>query len=237
MLIAGLYLIMDYSQSYIPEFITMLAMGSIMIPVLSIVLLGIAVLIWPRKRRALEQMQVIQTKKYTHWYLILAAFLLLPYANLALTNPFFSAGSINIGQAERMLTRLLSNTYYAFNLKDEDALFDILAQNVSGDLVGDIYLNSRRRLNAGVRQGSEVKVREVKILSLDHADAGRATSDGITYQGKWMVTARVRHLQHIHHRQNIYSGLIRVRREENRWKIEHMELLSEDRVIISGSSG
>jgi hypothetical protein len=47
------------------------------------------------------------------------------------------------------------------------------------------------------------------------------------------VTARVRHWQHVHDRQNIYLGTLAIGVENDRWKISDLELLSEEREIVS----
>jgi hypothetical protein len=56
------------------------------------------------------------------------------------------------------------------------------------------------------------------------------------YPCKWVVTARVKHWQHIHDRQNIYVGTLTIRVENDRWKIGELELLSEEREILSWKS-
>ena len=43
--------------------------------------------------------------------------------------------------------------------------------------------------------------------------------EGFSYDCRWAVTARVQHLQHVHHRQNIYNGVLTLQSEGGRWKI------------------
>ncbi|MFC2172023.1 hypothetical protein ACFLU6_05255 [Acidobacteriota bacterium] len=57
-----------------------------------------------------------------------------------------------------------------------------------------------------------------------------------TYPCSWIVTARVKHWQHIHNRQNKYVGELTIQVEENRWKIARLVLLSEERVILPWQS-
>ena len=122
-------------------------------------------------------------------------------------------------------------------MDDESHLYQQLSNSVTGDLVTNIYLDSRRRLTAGVRQGGEVLVRDVSVLSVGEQVAGTNPVEGFTYESKWTVTARVKHLQHIHHRKNIYTGKLKILVEDEQWKIANIELKSEDRVIVPGSSG
>jgi len=107
-----------------------------------------------------------------------------------------------------------------------------LSQNVSGDLVADIYLDSRRRLKAGTRKGAEVTVKDVSVVAVGNGVEGIDPKEGFSYGCKWIVTARVKHWQHIHHRQNIYSGILTIRIDDERWKIVRLELESAERVIL-----
>jgi hypothetical protein len=120
----------------------------------------------------------------------------------------------------------------AFNLKDENAAFDNLEANLSEDLVADVYLDSRRRLTAGTRQGAKVTVKDVSVMSVEAVTSALKGQKSFTYPCKWIVTARVQHLQHIHDRQNIYLGELTIRVEDDRWKITRLILKSEERVIL-----
>ena len=51
---------------------------------------------------------------------------------------------------------------------------------------------------------------------------------------EWVVVARVRHLQHVHHRENRYTGRLQIRVYDGQWKIEQVDLESEERAIVSG---
>ena len=121
---------------------------------------------------------------------------------------------------------------HAFNLPGEDAAFDRLERNLSEELVPGVYLDSRRRLTAGTRKGAEVTVKDVSVISVDVPIAFNLGDRSFTYPCKWVVTARVKHWQHIHDRQNKYVGELTIRVENDRWKISHLELLSEEREVV-----
>ena len=222
----------DYRVWFETEVATGAALGRLTIPLVSVILMVAAVLLWPRRGRVARELGVSLTRRTTHWLVLGAAFLLLPFGNLTVRNPFFEPHAPQGEDARRVVVSVLSATYHAFNLADEDELYDTLADNVTGDLVDDIYLDSRRRLQAGTREGAEVTVRDVSVLEigepLELADARR----GYSYDCRWVVTARVRHLQHVHHRQNIYNGLLTLKVDDDRWKISGVELESEDRVVV-----
>ena len=207
-----------------------IAMGLVRIPVLTILFLLAALFAWPRRTRF--QAEPIH-KPWLHWVLLGASFILLPHGDWRVDNPFYTPRAPTTIEAKRIMTTILSDTYQAFNVTDESDAFDRLARNVSENLVANVYLDSRRRLTAGTRKGAEVTVKDVSVMSVDEP-VGVATADqSFTYPCKWIVTARVKHSQHIHDRQNVYVGELTIRIEDERWKIARLNLLSEERVVFS----
>jgi hypothetical protein len=213
------------------EVATDAALGLIRLPVLALALAALAVLLWPRRRRVADALGLERRSRGWHWVSLGAALLLLPFGTIAVANPFFEPEAPRGDEARRVVSRVLSDTYRAFNLTDEEALYDRLARSVSGELVDEIYLDSRRRLMAGTREGTEVTVRDVGVLEIgEPLDA--AAGGGYSYDCRWSVVARVQHLQHVHHRNNIYNGVLTLRADGGRWKITGVELHSEDRVVV-----
>ena len=225
--------LVEYRQWVGEELAADATMGFVRLPALLILLLLAALVLWPRKRRF--RPATAEKGVPLHWGLVLLALLTVSVAGVRVRNPFHAARAPTAAEAKPIVAMLLTDTYQAFNLADEDAAFDQLARNLSEDLVPVVYLDSRRRLTAGTRQGAEVTVKDVRVMSVE-APIAAASSDGtLTYPCKWVVTARVRHWQHIHDRQNIYLGTLAIRVENDRWKISDLELLSEEREIVSGA--
>ena len=83
------------------------------------------------------------------------------------------------------------------------------------------------------RQGAEVTVKDVSVMSVEESEHGPDKNQTFTYACKWIVTARVKHWQHLHDHQNVYVGELTIRIEEERWKIARLNLLSEERVVLS----
>jgi hydrogenase/urease accessory protein HupE len=208
------------------------ALGLLRLPLLAPLLLVAAAVVWPRRRRVLQELNIESRAKVTHWVLIGLAFFAVPIGTVTARNPFFEPAAPSGNDARRVMSQVLWNTYHAFNLTDEDELYDRLSQNVTGDLVDDLYLDSRRRLTAGTREGAEVTVRDVNVVEVDDSAESTDLETGFAYTCRWVVTARVRHLQHVHHRQNIYNGRLTIRADGDRWKIARVELTSEDRVVL-----
>jgi len=226
----------EYRTWFEREVATSAALGLLRIPLLAAAFVALAVLLWPRRRRVLDELGVGQHATARHWAALAAAFLALPYGTVAVANPIHEPRAPRGGDARRVASSVLFDTYRAFNLSDEEEVFDRLADNVTGDLVEDLYLDSRRRLTAGTREGTEVTVRDVSVIEISEPMVAKAGSDDVTYDCRWVVTSRVRHLQHIHHRRNIYGGMLTLTVDGDRWKIADVELTSEDRVVVPGAA-
>jgi hypothetical protein len=207
-------------------------MGLIRLPLLAGVVLLLALITVPRgPRRAGDPGRGLGWRR---WGLLLGlAFFLVPHGTVVFENPFHTPRPPSTAAAQRILSSVLSEVYQAFNLPNEDEAFDALARAISDEFVADVYLDSRRRLTAGTREGAEVTVTDVGVISVGDAVPGSADQQSFTYPCQWFVTARVRHWQHTHDRRNTYAGELSIRVENNRWKIARVGLASEEREILS----
>jgi hypothetical protein len=230
-LLALLWRIAEYLDWLGGDVAVQATMGFFPLPLLTIVLLLAALLVRPRKRR----FQPAEARRAlpAHWALVLVALFTVSLAGVRVRIPFHTLRAPTAAEVLPIMDMLLTDTYLAFNLPDEDAAFDRLARSLSEDLVAGIYLDSRRRLTAGTRKGAEVTVKDVSVMSVEAPSAIDAGDGSFTYPCKWVVTARVKHWQHIHDRQNKYVGILTIRVEDDRWKIGRLELLSEEREILS----
>ncbi|MCP4260965.1 MAG: hypothetical protein GY774_26165 [Planctomycetes bacterium] len=228
---------LGYAHWFNTSFVSDYTMGFIRIPLMSLVLVLMAVVAWPRRSKVAAHLNVDTRKQVGHIVLLVLAVFFLNVGTIQTRNPMFEQDAPRPEQARRILETVLTNTYSAFNLKDEEQLYQQLSESVGDDLVEDLYLDSRRRLTSGVRQGSEVTVKDVSVLQVgDQLLEDRSASDQFAYEVEWVVTARVRHLQHVHHRKNMYTGILKILVDDGRWKIEQVDLQSEDRVVVPGSS-
>jgi len=190
----------EYRNWFQDEILPTLAMGALQVPVLAVLLLGLA-------------------------------FFVFPHGSLTFRRPFHTPCAPTPVEARHIMGRLLSDTYLAFNVTDENQAFDALEANLSEDLIADVYLDSRRRLGAGTRQGAQVTVKTVQVNSVDQVLSKSQSLTSFTYPCQWVVTARVKHLQHVHDRQNIYLGELTIGIEDDRWKITKLVLKNEERII------
>lgn len=207
-------------------------MGLIRLPLLAGVVLLLALLTVPRRPR--QPGDPRRGLAWRRWVLLLGlAFFLIPHGTVVLANPFHTPRPPSAAAAQRILSTVLSEIYQAFNLPNEDEAFDALARAISDEFVADVYLDSRRRLTAGTREGAEVTVIDVGVISVGDVIPGGADEQSFTYPCRWFVTARVRHWQHTHDRRNTYAGELTIRVENKRWKIARVGLASEEREILS----
>ena len=220
----------DYFESIVSEFLS----GNLPVPVFSIVLIFLALIFWPRNRKIHRQMELKRRKPIISLSLVVLAVVLLPfYVNI--NNPWFEAEDLDQASMERIMQHVLSNTYTAFNEEDEEKLFEELSKNVDSDLLDNVYLDSRRRMNMGLREGAEVSVQLVELNSMGKPHELQ-DPESIEYPAQWTVTARVRHLKHIHYRKNQYTGTVALKAIDNKWKISKISLASEERKVIAASN-
>jgi hypothetical protein len=235
-ILVGMLWYREFSQIHWTNYLAEYAIGILLVPLVSLLLIALAWWFWPRYKSIHQSMGLSRRVPVTSILLLGGSLFLLPWFTLKANNPFQSSQQPDLQQVEGITQQVLSNTYQAFNLEDEDRLFEQLALSVDQDLIEDIYLDSRRKLRSGVRQGAEVTVREVELLEISDWN----NTDGantLSLDSKWVVTARVKHLQHIHHRRNQYTGTIVLKTEDSRWKISNIVLTSEDREVVPTTSG
>lgn len=131
--------------------------------------------------------------------------------------------------AAPVIHALLHNAYRALDFRDEEVVFDRLAQSLSGEILERVYLEMRRGLRLENQGGARVRVRDVSLSGLS---AEEATAPGtLRYQARWTVTGTVGHWGHTHMRTNAYEALVTLAQFDARWKIAELEILDEERVV------
>ena len=153
----------------------------------------------------------------------------LPYARVEFDRPAALAGTLDTEQSSALVETLLKNVYRAFDFREEDDVYDKLALTVSGDLLADIYLQSRQSFAVQQAGGAQAKVQEVAI---QEAVATRRDDGGLGYdvRAKWTAMGTVGHWGHTHIRQNLYDALLTIEAVDGSWKIKAMEVLEESRI-------
>jgi hypothetical protein len=148
---------------------------------------------------------------------------------VSLTGPrAVMSGRVSDDDAQLVVTALLQNTYRAFDFKDEGAIYDVLARSAAGELLTDIYLETRRSLELENQGGARVKVKEVDVLDSEAEPLDGEL--GFISHLTWNVSGSVGHWGHIHTRTNQYEARLTVKSIDGAWKLMSLELLQEQRL-------
>jgi hypothetical protein len=141
------------------------------------------------------------------------------------------AGSRDAGlsdaRARTIVADLLRNVYLAFDFRGEERIYDTLARTVDGELLTQIYVETRRGLELASQGGARAKVKDVELIDLA---AEPTRGGGFRAVATWNVAGSVGHWGHVHQRRNRYRARLDVAPVENQWKIVALEILEESRL-------
>jgi hypothetical protein len=161
--------------------------------------------------------------------LVVIAVVVWPLGRVAVRNPLAAPYELPDVEAILILQGLLQNTYRAFDFRAENDVYDKLAVSISGDLITDIYLQHRQRLEMEAQGGARAKVQDVQLL-----DAVPGGSPGkhqrLMFQCTWRITGTVNHWGHTHQRRNQYEAMITIQPIEQTWKMVALDLIEERRL-------
>jgi hypothetical protein len=150
-------------------------------------------------------------------------------ALLAIAGGSFAAthsATIDDERAEEIVTSLLYNVYRAFDFRDEETIYDTLAHSVTGDLLTETYIETRRGLELASQGGARAKVQEIEMKEVESETEGA----GFRATCTWNVAASVGHWGHIHQRRNQYVAELTIEPVDGVWKITRLELIEEQRL-------
>ena len=134
---------------------------------------------------------------------------------------------LNPERLHALVGDLLHNVYRAFDYRGEERIYDVLAQTASGDLLTDIYLETRRGLELASQGGARVKVKDIEMLE---SSLVGSQGDSLTVESRWKVSGSVGHWGHIHQRINAYHARLEISEIEGAWKLTGLEILEEERL-------
>lgn len=160
---------------------------------------------------------------------IVLAFGLVAFGQITIRNPLKAPYQLPEVEALMTLQGLLQNTYRAFDFRAEEDVYDKLAVSAAGDLITDIYLQSRQRLVIEEQGGARAKVQDVQLL--DAVQSGPPARRGrFTFRCAWRITGTVNHWGHTHQRRNQYDALITIQPIGQTWKIVALDVIEERRL-------
>ncbi len=143
----------------------------------------------------------------------------------------FTLGQSNQPKRERaaaIIGDLLHNIYRAFDYREESDVYDVLDQSVAGELLTDIFLETKRSLVLANQGGARAKVKQVEleevVLKPSHGD------HQFSAEAIWVVNGAVGHWGHVHQRNNRYRAILTIAVVGQQWKLEKMKVLQEERL-------
>jgi hypothetical protein len=150
------------------------------------------------------------------------------YPFLSVGMPFPSSPRLSDEAASEVVAGLLANVYTSFDFRGESAIYDALEQSLDGDLLTEVYLQTKSSLELQSQGGAQVRVKSVELEEARfRPQKGR---DGFRAQCVWKVMGSVGHWGHIHRRTNRYEAELDIMPIDGQWKIAALEILEEKRV-------
>jgi len=148
---------------------------------------------------------------------------------VAMAGSFWLAGNAVMSKqrAEPIVSALLHNVYRAFDYRAEEDIYDVLDQSVDGDLLTDIYLETRRGLELANQGGARAKVKSVELtdLNVQSGDNG-----GFVAASTWTVAGSVGHWGHVHKRRNQIRARLDIQPINDVWKLTGLTIEEEIRL-------
>ncbi len=131
-------------------------------------------------------------------------------------------------RAQAIVGDLLHNIYRAFDYREEGDIYDVLAGSVSGELLTDIFLETKRSLVLANQGGAEAKVKDVELTNLVLAPGNE--QGRFQVEADWTVHGSVGHWGHIHQRSNRYLARLTVAVDDGQWKLHDLAVLQQERL-------
>ena len=158
----------------------------------------------------------------------IAAIALWPFAHVQAANPFAGAATLTEEEVGSVCGDLLRNVYRAFDFREESDIYDVLARSTSGELLTDVYLETRRALELENQGGARARVQDVDVVATSSMPVG--DGPGFKSRTTWNVAGSVGHWGHMHQRRNQYQAELTIEPVDGSWRITGLELLSEERL-------
>ncbi len=198
--------------------------ASIDIPYLTfLILLSVIAAVYIKKKKGLSFSKI---KNSGIIVLVIFSLLLIPFT-FSIDLPFLSKKSFSKPEASELIDRLLKNTYRAFDFREESDVYDKLAVSIEGELLSDIYIQTKKSMVLENQGGIQVKVDNIKIINVEEEESN---SEGISYKCVWQVEGTVGHWGHIHRRTNKYDAILNIRTVKGLWKLHGLDIIEEARI-------
>ena len=164
--------------------------------------------------------------------LVVVGVLTLPLARVRVNDPFAVRPSLSNDSAQMVLSGLLHNLYRSFDHHDESLIYDRLAKSIAGELLSEVYLETRKSMEVKNQGGLRIAVKEVEVTQTELMDE---TGLEHSFRCRWRVAGWIGHWGHVHARANEHEALIAISPRDDAWTITKIEML--DQQALDRSSG
>lgn len=196
------------------------------VPVASLICIALAAIFYVFNRQhARSGQRVWQWSGVAPIAFLLLAGVLFPFARVSVASPFLGSPKISDQEAREILAGLLHNVYRSFDHHDEGLIYDRLSKSIDGDLLGNVYLETRQSMEVKNQGGLRISVKEVDVTELEPTADGNEPQH--TYRCGWRVRGWIGHWGHVHARENDHLALITIADRGGKWKITSMEMLDQ----------
>lgn len=148
----------------------------------------------------------------------------LPFAKVSIADLFQKPPVLSDQAAEEILSSLLHNVYRSFDHHDDNLIYDRLSKSISGELLSDVYLETRKSMEIKNQGGLRISVKEVGVTELQPVEEGGGDP---TFLCRWRVSGWIGHWGHIHRRDNEHIARITITDRNGMWKITSLQMLDE----------
>ena len=203
------------------------------IPLLSVLCGAVLILLLAvQRRRWSEGLRLSRMAWAVSIVLLAAVVIALPFANLKIVDPLTDGPSLSDENAQQLLSGLLHNVYRSFDHHDASLIYDRLAKSIDGDLLSEVYLETRKSMEVKNQGGLRISVKEVTVTELDST---QELGSEATYRCRWRVAGWIGHWGHVHARANEHVALITIAPREGLWKITGLNMMDEQSLEERGN--
>ncbi len=201
----------------------------VVIPVISLVCSAVLIVMLPRLARSrtsnggLSRMAVGSSLA-----IFVCGILSFPFARAVVAVPFASPPKLSHADAEQLMGGLLYNVYRAFDHHDESLIYDRLSQSIAGELLSDVYLETRKSMEVKNQGGLRISVKDVSVIELGPTSSNKKSE--FSFQCRWQVSGSIGHWGHIHRRVNEHLAHLTLAPLNGRWKITAIEMLDQQQI-------
>ncbi len=131
-------------------------------------------------------------------------------------------------RANAIVADLLHNIYRSFDYREEGDIYDVLELSVTGELLTDIFLETKHSLVLANQGGAQAKVKAVVLENIELKPSEQDNSFQV--EADWIVHGAVGHWGHIHQRSNHYQAVLTLVVDGQHWKLQQMMVLQQERL-------